>query len=53
MQKYNFQKYSATFTIQQTYIETWQITGGWPNFTIQIIRLSRNTNKESKQVGIH
>ena len=30
----------------------WQIIGGLPNFTVQILTMSRDINKESKQTGI-
>ena len=29
----------------------WQTTSGSPNFTIQILTVSRGINKESKQIG--
>ena len=31
----------------------WQITGGSQNFTIQILTMSHDIYKESKQAGIH
>ena len=31
----------------------WQMTGGLPNFTIQILAMFCAINKESKQTGIH
>ena len=32
--------------------QIWLITGGSPNFTIQILTISRDIYKESKQAGI-
>ena len=49
---------SERYCIAQTFwhrkiLEIWRNTDGSANFTIQILTVYRDMNKESKQAGIH